>query len=253
MSEGTGTCLRERGRRGLTWIGVVVSVMLLITAMPIERFYQSYWHRLRAMPAMVTARETRTGGRWTPLRDISHWVPEALIATEDRTFYSNLGISFEGIGRSVLVDLNSGQLQQGGSTLTQQLVRNMLLSSVKTFRRKVSEALLATLMTTLYSKREILTLYLNEVYLGDGAYGIFSASERYFGVAPRQLTLPEAALIAGLPQAPTAYDPKLHWLAAKNRQWQVLESMVADHVISLSEAHRIYRAPLPLKKVSRKS
>lgn len=227
-------------------MGLVITALLLVSAVPVVRFYQGYWQKLHALPVTVLHRERREGGHWVALNQVSPWLPKALIATEDRTFYSNLGISFEGIGRSLIVDIRTKQLAQGGSTLTQQLVRDTLLTPQKTFRRKVSEALLSLMMTVLYSKQEILTLYLNEVYLGDNAYGIDEASHRYFGVSPDQLTLAQAALIAGLPQAPSAYDPYVHFRAAKIRQWQVLQSMEQTHVISPATARRAYHSPLGL-------
>lgn len=240
--------MSQRAKWGLGWIGLVLFGSLVITSVPIIRFYQHYWDQLQSLPQLVVMRENREGGRWTSLSQVSPWLPKALIATEDRTFYTNLGVSFEGIGRSLVVDLGTRQLTQGGSTLTQQLVRDTLLSPVKKFRRKISEALLALMLTTMYSKREILALYLNEVYLGDGAYGIEAASERYFGVMPKMLTLSESALLAGLPQAPTSYDPRVHYSLSKKRQWQVLESMVADQMISLTTARHVYRAPLILRE-----
>ncbi len=247
MTEGTGTCLRKRGPGGLALVGVIVTLVLAVTSIPILHFYQSYWLKLRTLPAAVVHYESRHGGRWTPLNRTSGWVPKALVATEDRTFFSNLGISFEGIGRALLVDLHTHRFTQGGSTLTQQLARDTLLSPAKTFRRKVTEALLAVMMTALYSKPEILTLYLNEVYFGSGAYGIQSASRVYFGVPADRLTLPQAAMLAGLPQAPSAENPLANFRRAKARQYQVLESMVHDGIISQSEAERAYRAPLSIR------
>lgn len=238
----------ERADRRLVWTGIVLSLLVLLTALPIAQFYRAYWPRVTHIPALVLRRERQSGGQWTSLSEISPWLPKALIATEDRTFSTNIGISFEGIGRSLVVDLQTGHLTEGGSTLTQQLVRDMLLNPKKQFRRKVAEALLALAVTALYSKREILALYLNEVYLGNGAYGIAAASHQYFGVSPAALTLPEASLIAGLPQAPSAYDPLDHWSAAKERQWQVLQSMVADQMISPIEAGRVFRQPIPLRQ-----
>lgn len=217
-----------------------------MASIPVLHFYQGYWPRVSHLPAIVRRREESHGGHWTPLSQISPWVLEALIATEDRTFDSNIGISFEGIGRSLLVDLRARQFQQGGSTLTQQLVRDTLLSPVKRFHRKIAEALLSVLTTALYSKRQILALYLNQVYLGDGAYGIGKASQDYFHTSPARLSPAQATLLAGLPQAPSEDNPFIHRKAAKERQWQVLRSMVADNLLSIAEAQHLVRAPLDL-------
>lgn len=233
----------ESKPRSLRWIGMGVTLFLLVSSLPIIQFYRSFWPQVSRLPTLVRQRDA---GQWTPLHAVSPWVTRSLIATEDRTFDSNIGISFEGIGRSLLVDLHSGQLQEGGSTLTQQLVRDTLLSPVKRFRRKISEALLAMAVTALYSKSQILSMYLNEVYLGGGAYGIGKASQQYFHVAPKDLTPAQATLLAGLPQDPSADDPLVHRALARRRQWEVLQSMVADNVIGEASARRIYREPLNL-------
>ncbi len=230
------------------WVGAVIAAGMVVTAIPVFQFYQGYWTRLQRLPAIVRQDVRSHQGPYTRLAAVSPWFPEALIATEDRTFRSNLGVSLEGIGRSLTVDLATGQFAQGGSTLTQQLVRDTLLSPVKRFRRKLSEALLAVAATMLYSKQDILTMYINYVYLGNGAYGIGMASRRYFGVTPARLNLPQAAMLAGLPQAPSYLNPDLHYLAAKHRQWEVLLSMVADHMISSARAKQAFRSPLALRR-----
>ncbi len=234
-------------RGGTRLIALLVSIVFLTSAVPIVRFYQSYWTRLQSVPALVIYRENQSGGNWTPLSRISPWMAKAIVATEDRSFYSNLGVSFEGIGRALVVDLKTHSFAQGGSTITQQLARNTMLTPVKRFRRKIAEALLAMMMTVLYTKNQILAMYLNQVYLGDGAFGVDSAAERYFGESPAKLSLPQAALLAGLPQAPSYYNPLIHFHTAKDRQRMVLESMVADHQISARQARAAFRAPLHLE------
>lgn len=246
MTKGTGTCVVHGVRHGLAKLGFVLAVLLALTSIPIARFYQAAWPRVRQLPALVHQRDQRYRGQWVNLDQVSVWVPKALVATEDRTFWSNLGVSLDGMARALLVDLKTHRFAQGGSTLTQQLARDMLLSPAKTFRRKVSEALLAVMITALYSKRQILTMYLNEVYLGNSSYGIEAASRRYFDVPASRLNLAQAAMLAGLPQAPSLDDPLVHWHLAKVRQREVLQSMVQDRVISPQAARRAYRAPLRL-------
>lgn len=236
---------QSKGRR-ILWLGAILAIGLGVSSVPLIQFYQGFWKQVTTLPQIVRTTERQHGGRYVPLSDVSPWVVKALVATEDRTFYSNFGVSLEGISRSLLVDLGTGSFTQGGSTLTQQLVRNTMLTPAKHFRRKLSEALLSVEVTLLYNKQEILTLYLNRVYLGDGAYGVYAASHRYFGLSPRQLSLPQASLLAGLPQAPSALDPLVHYQAAKHRQWEVLTSMVADHVISWHRAHEAFGDRLSL-------
>jgi membrane peptidoglycan carboxypeptidase len=242
---------RKRGR-GPTRLqrvgGLITGVLVIWGGVMVTTVYAHYWQRMRHLPAIVARLDASHGTRPVPLSQISPWLPKALIATEDRTFYTNLGISTRGVLRALWTDLVSGRPVEGGSTLTQQLVRDRLLGLEKTFKRKLEEALLSFLATALYSKREILTLYLNQVYLGQGAYGVAAASRIYFGRTPRELSLAQASLLAGLPQAPSAYDPFVHLSAARRRQWEVLESMVQDHMISLSVARATYGAPLGLAR-----
>lgn len=223
-----------------------MTALFLWGAARIAVFYRAYWSDLHHLPTIVAASVRRHGGTAVTLSQVSPWLPKALIATEDRSFYSNVGVSFEGVGRSLYVDLASGRFVEGGSTLTQQLVRDELLGFQKTLRRKLYEALLSVAVTALYPKRQILTWYLDEVYLGNRFWGVYSASEGYFGKAPAHLTLPEAALLAGLPQAPSLLDPLTHLKAARRREWEVLLSMVDDNMLSMQAARAAYRMPLGL-------
>lgn len=211
-------------------------------------FYQTHWSSVVRLPSIVRSYVARHHGQWVTLGQVSPWLPKALVATEDRTFYTNLGISVRGIARSLWVDLATGRFTEGGSTLTQQLVRDQLLGFQKTVRRKLSEALLALAVTAVYPKSEILTLYVNEVYLGQGAYGVGRASQIYFGERASRLSLGQAALLAGLPQAPSYLDPFVHLNAARRRQWEVLQSMVATETITERQAQQAYRAPLGLHR-----
>jgi penicillin-binding protein 1A len=148
--------------------------------------------------------ENRTA---VPLRAINPWVPKATVAIEDRRFYQHGGIDPEGILRALVADLSAGHIVQGGSTITQELVRNLYLSREQTLQRKVVEACLAIKLARAWPKDRILTDYLNDVYYGNHAYGIEAAAETYFSVPASRLTLGQAALLAGLPQAPSYYDP----------------------------------------------
>lgn len=222
--------------------GLMIGVSLVALGLGI--FYTANWQALQQLPSLAHEIDVRHHAPWTPLDQVSPNFIRALIATEDRSFYHNWGISFQGMARAAWVDLHTGQFSQGGSTLTQQLVRDLLLSTAKTIARKGSGILLSLMATLLYTKTQLLTMYVNEVYLGDHAYGIGQASVQYFGVPPRQLTLAEASLLAGLPQAPSLYDPLMHYSLAKDRQRQVIASMVQDGQISLQQANHIFHTPL---------
>ncbi|MCL4352433.1 MAG: transglycosylase domain-containing protein [Firmicutes bacterium] len=222
----------------------ILMLVLLITFLAV--FYVRYWSALTSLPARVHDRTMAHHGIPVSLNQVTPWFTKGLIATEDRSFYRNWGISFEGIGRALVVDIETGSFAQGGSTLTQQLIRDLLLSPHKTIPRKVTGTLLALMTTVLYSKQQILTMYINEVYLGHNSYGVGRAAQTYFGRPAKNLSPAQATLLAGLPQAPSALNPDSHYHQAKTRQWEVLESMVSDRLITLHTAHRIYSAPLNL-------
>ena len=202
---------------------------------------------LKALPRQVRAQLRAHHSRWVPLSDVAPSLIRALLATEDTTFWTNPGVSFEGIARSVLVDIASGRFVEGGSTLTQQLVRDELLTLQKSLPRKLEEMDLAIALTRLDPKREILALYLNEVYLGHGAYGIFAASETYFGRTPAELTPAQATLLAGLPAAPSYYDPLSNPEGAKERQVQVVAAMEHAGVLTPKRGQAILKAPWGLR------
>ncbi len=178
------------------------------------------------------------------LSDLPPYVTQALIAIEDKHFYEHQGISFEGILRALDRNLNSNSLQ-GGSTITQQLVKNTLLTHERTLRRKLKEIILAIHTELIYSKDQILQMYLNQVSFGGTAYGIQSAAKMYFDKSAADLTLPQAALLAGLPQSPTRYSPfGLHPNLAKSRQLEVLARMREDGYITTDQEQLAASTPL---------
>jgi penicillin-binding protein 1A len=156
---------------------------------------------------------------------ISPWMPKATVAIEDRRFYQHGGIDPIGIVRAFVADISAGHIVQGGSTITQELVRNLYLSREQTLQRKVVEACLAVKLARTWSKDRILTAYLNDVYYGNHAYGIEAAAETYFSVPASRLTLEQSALLAGLPQAPSYYDPLQDPAAALGRRDEVLRAL----------------------------
>jgi penicillin-binding protein 1A len=163
-------------------------------------------------------------------------LPKAFVAAEDGRFYEHPGLDFYSVLRALINNVRAGRKSQGGSTITQQVAKGLLLSSEKTYLRKFKEAMLAWRIDTLLSKDEILYIYLNHIYLGAGAYGVEAAAQTYFGKPAAKLDLAEMALLAGLPQAPSRYSPKQHWQRAHARQRYVLNRMVADGYISPEQA-----------------
>ncbi len=230
--------------RRVFWLLGVIAAVFLSAAGAVGVRYASDLGSLRRIAFQRTVSH---GGRWIPASRTARPFIRALIATEDATFYTNWGVSFEGTLRALWVDLRTGQFTQGGSTLTQQLIRDLLLTPRKTLTRKFTGSVLSLYATAWYPKQEILSMFINEVYLGDGAYGIQAASERYFGLPASRLNLAEGSLLAGLPQAPSAFDPLVHLSSAKARQREVLSRMVTTGMISPRQALAAYRAPLPLR------
>ncbi|HET7571070.1 MAG TPA: transglycosylase domain-containing protein [Gaiellaceae bacterium] len=161
-----------------------------------------------------------------PSEKISPWVKHAIVAVEDKRFYEHRGIDLRGMARAVWADIAHKGAVQGGSTITQQLVKNTYLTSEKTIARKLTEAALAWQLEQRWSKDRILTAYLNTVYFGHGAYGIEAAARAFFGVHARRLDLEQAALLAGMPQAPSGYDPFSRPDAARARRADVLKAML---------------------------
>ncbi len=171
---------------------------------------------------------------------------KAVVAVEDTRFYSHPGFDIEGIVRATLVNLQYGEIEEGASTITQQLIKNLFLSQERSFARKAEELALAVDLELCFSKAEILELYLNTIYFGSGYYGIYDAAHGYFGKDPKDLTLPEAAMLAGLPNAPSIYSPYEDFLLAKKRQFIVLEAMTRTGAISEELAENAKIEPLYL-------
>jgi penicillin-binding protein 1A len=175
-------------------------------------------------------------GKWLPYSQIPHVMEQAMVSVEDRRFRSHIGIDPIGVIRSLLVRVRSGRWRQGGSTITQQLARTVFLNNSRTFGRKAREAVLAMAIETRFSKNQILELYLNKVYFGGGAYGVDSASRKFFGHPAVTLNLPEAAIIAGLVKAPSRYSPTADAQAAVDRAKVVLAVMQDAGAITASQA-----------------
>jgi penicillin-binding protein 1C len=190
--------------------------------------------------------EIYTDKKRTPIKlsDVPKYFKDATISIEDKNFYSHRGFDILGIVRGLSKIITAGRAE-GGSTLTQQLVKNALLTDERTIRRKAQEVLLTTIIEGIYSKNQILEMYLNTIPYGGTAYGIEAASETYFGKQVKDLNLAESALLAGLPQRPSTYSPfGAHPELAKSRQAEVLKQMVANRYISQEESDNAYKSSL---------
>ena len=160
------------------------------------------------------------------LKDFPPALPAAVIAVEDRRFYHHFGLDPVGVARALWVNVVAGRVVQGGSTLTQQVAKTLFLTNARTTKRKVQELILTLWLEKHFSKNEILEIYLNRVYLGSGAWGMDAAARMYFGVSARRVTLAQAAVLAGLPRAPSRFNPRVNPNAALARAKEVLGTMV---------------------------
>jgi penicillin-binding protein 1A len=176
---------------------------------------------------------------------ISPLMQQAIVAVEDKRFYQHRGVDLRGIARAVWADVTSKQVVQGGSTITQQFVKNSCVTSKRTISRKLKEAALAWQLEQRWSKDRILTAYLNTIYFGNGAYGIQRAAQTYFHTSARRLDLAQAALLAGLPADPSGFDPVTNPGAARARRREVLAAMLAQHDITQTDFKAANRTPLP--------
>ena len=183
------------------------------------------------------------------LSEMPEFLPKAFLAAEDSTFYQHEGVDISAIVRAMIKNLQRGGIKQGGSTITQQIIKRLLLSSEKSYKRKVKEAILAYRLEKYLTKDEILTIYLNQIYLGSRAYGVEAAARTYFGVHVGDLTIAQAALLAGLPQAPTRYSPFRDFQSAKNRQKYVLGRMLAQGWITQAQHDAAVAEPLVFKSM----
>jgi penicillin-binding protein 1A len=187
--------------------------------------------------------------RWpVPISRMPDRLVQAFLAAEDTRFYEHPGIDFMGVIRAILKNVEAGGIVQGASTITQQVTRSLLLTREKSWLRKVKEAILAWQIDATLTKDEILTIYLNQIYLGQGSYGVESAARTYFAKHIDGLNLAECALFAGLPKAPSRYDPAKYPDRAKRRQDYVLRRMVEEGYITPEEAEEAKKTPIRLKR-----
>ena len=227
------------------WLGLAVSVLVFYYALDLPDT-EDLW-KTGSQPELsiyarddgLVARRGRRGGRPMRFEDFPTHLVQAVIAIEDRRFFSHFGLDPRGLARAMAVNLRQGRLAQGGSTLTQQLAKNVFLTPERSFKRKVQELLLAFWLEAHFSKQDILALYLNRVYFGSGAYGVQAAAETYFNRPVQNLTRVEAAMLAGLLKAPSRYAPTRDPAAAAQRARIVIAAMQDAGFISMEEANAI--------------
>jgi len=233
--------------------GLLKFLILLFTVLCISWFgLKSYFNHVNIIADQVRGDVfTQVQAHHSQLltyNDIPEMYRNAIIATEDRSFFTNIGIDFRGMMRAVFVDVGGGQALQGGSTITQQLIHNTLLrNQPKSLSWKLLESVYAIGVYDTMSKQETFAFYTNIIYFGHGANGLYQAAETYFGKAPSELNAGELTMLAGLPNAPSVYDPYKNMTLALERQHLVVQNMVDNGIISESQAKQIIREPIVLK------
>ena len=244
-------------RRQVAWLTLIALVAAALGSMALYRYGAlpagAVPHATQILDAEGNVIAEQSGGvnrRPVKLADISPWLVKATLAVEDRRFYEHAGVDIRGLARAVWVDVRHMSIREGASTLTQQLARNLYLGHQRTWSRKLKEAWYAARLEQTYSKDEILQMYLNQIYYGHGAYGAEAAARLYFGKPAKELTLPESALLAGIPKGPRYYSPHLHPAASEARRHTVLQAMAEAQMLSAREAARAGRqkpavGPLP--------
>ena len=201
--------------------------------------YSLYAGALEEKPLEQRVAEQRAQPGYTALADLPGTYLKAVIAVEDHRFYEHGGIDLLAMGRALWNDLRTWSFAEGGSTITQQLAKNLCFSQEKSIVRKAAEVFAAWDLERRYSKDEILELYVNSIYFGSGCYNVGSASETYFGKEPKDMTDSECTMLAGIPNAPSVYDPTANPDLALQRQRQVVERMVAEEFLTDGQAAAI--------------
>lgn len=247
--------------------------MLLLVFSAGSVIFSTYWYFTRDLPSMSTLQEYNPNiitkvysddgqviGEFyierrvvIPLSKMPKRLINAFLAAEDARFFEHKGLDYQSIIRAFYINLSAGRVVQGGSTITQQVVKSFFLTPERSLSRKIREAILAYRIEKNLSKEEILHLYLNQIYLGNGAYGVQSASEVYFGKDANDINIAEAALLAGLPKAPSRYSPYHNLEAAKERQQYVITRMLEEGFIKREDAEKALKYNIKLKPKEIKS
>lgn len=227
-------------KKAIAWVFILLVAAGLVAAGVIGvQGYRMYRKALEEVPLAEKIDAVRAQQGYTRLDELPPIYAQAVVAAEDRRFYEHGGFDFVSTVRAALTNLRTGTLAEGGSTLTQQLAKNLYFSQEKKFTRKVAELFMAFAIERAYSKDDILELYINIIYYGDGCTGITAAAQHYFGKSPSDLTDYECTLLAGIPNAPSVYAPTVNPELCAQRQQQVLDGMVDAGYLTAQQANAI--------------
>lgn len=217
---------------------IIAIILLIIVACSIVFLIgQSYYSKaLKEKPLLTRVDEITSKENFVKFEDMSSYYRNAVISVEDHRFYDHGPVDFIAIARAIFTNIKNGELQEGGSTITQQVAKNVVFSQEQSWVRKVGEIFAAYELEKNYTKKEIFELYVNTAYFGDGYYGIYDASYGYYNKSPKDLNLDEASMLAGVPNAPSVYAPTVNPDLAKKRQYHVLNTMLEYGYITKDES-----------------
>lgn len=219
----------------LILIGISIGLLL------IGKGYDMYKEAIQETPLEEKVEEIKSKANYTKISELPQMYLDAVISVEDHRFYKHSGIDVIAIGRALINDIKAMDFVEGGSTITQQIAKNEYFTQEKRITRKIAEVFMAFEIEKKYSKNEILELYINTIYFGNGYYNIKDACEGYFGKSPNEMTEGECIMLAGIPNAPSVYNPKENPKLAKERQKQVADKMVEYGYITEEEEEEILK------------
>ena len=220
-------------------ISFILIIVIAISAFFVYRGWDKYNSAIGETSIEDMVASVRTKENFTSLEDAGETFIKAITSVEDRRYYHHKGVDVIGLMRAIITDIKNRKLAEGGSTITQQLAKNLYFMGEETIERKIAEMFTAIEIEKKYSKDEILELYINVIYYGSGYYNIYDASVGYFGKKPAELSDAEATLLAGVVNAPSKYSPKINPQLAKKRREKVLDAMVKSGHITKEESENI--------------
>ena len=218
---------------------VCLLVVIMICGTVVYKGYKMYSDAIAEKSVQEMVSEIQEKESYTTIDELPEIYIQAVLSVEDRRFYSHSGIDIISIARAIKNDIAAGEFVEGGSTITQQLAKNVYFTQAKKIERKIAEVFMAFQIEKECDKDKILELYLNTSYFGEGCYTVYDASRRYFDKDPIEMTIEESTMLAGIPNAPSVYAPTVNPDLAKQRQRQVLDKMMEYGIITLEEAEEI--------------
>ncbi len=217
----------------------LICIAMTVSTVIVGNGYMTYRHAIQEEPLEIAMQSVHGQSNFVPLAEVNPIYLDAVIAIEDHRFYKHQGIDARAMLRAIKTDIQTGSYAEGGSTISQQLAKNLYFSHEKSLNRKIAEIFMARALEKNYNKVEILEAYINTIYFGNGYYGIYKAAVGYYDALPSELTKNQATLLAGVPNAPNAYAPNTNMNLARQRQRQVLDAMVKYHFLPREEADKI--------------